>query len=217
MPQQPVDRPLLLVREPGEDGETALARTAIRPTINAAATIKRIDKALGELDLASLVDALTAQVNSIHGGDLKRAEELLISQAHTLDIIFHQLVQRSVGNMGQGHYLQAADTYMRLAMRAQGQCRATLETLAVVKNPPAVAFVRQANIANGPQQINNNTGSAPQQLGASRARESKIQPNKLLEQSNGERLDIGATLQASGSDPAMAAVGAVHGPQNVKG
>jgi hypothetical protein len=35
---------------------------------------------------------------------------------------------------------------MRLALRAQGQCRATLETLAVMKSPPTV-FARQANIA----------------------------------------------------------------------
>lgn len=213
VPQQPVDRPLLLVREPGEDGETALARTALRPTINAAATVKKIDKTFGELDLTSLVNAFAAQVKSIHSGDLKRAEELLISQAQTLDTIFHQLVRRSVGNMGQGHYLQVADTYMRLALRAQGQCRATLETLAVVKNPPAVAFVRQANIANGPQQINN-TGGKSQQPDTSRARETENQPNKLLEDHNGERLDIGTEGQAVGSDPAVATVGTFDGTAN---
>ena len=43
---------------------------------------------------------------------------------------------------------------MRLALKAQGQCRATLETLATIKNPPVV-FARQANIAQGPQQVNN--------------------------------------------------------------
>jgi hypothetical protein len=44
---------------------------------------------------------------------------------------------------------------MRLALRAQGQCRATLETLAAIKNPPVV-FARQANINNGGQQQVNN-------------------------------------------------------------
>ena len=43
---------------------------------------------------------------------------------------------------------------MRMALKAQSQCRATLETLATIKNPPAV-FARQANIAQGPQQVNN--------------------------------------------------------------
>lgn len=35
------------------------------------------------------------------------------------------------------------------------KCRATIETLAEIKNPRAVAFVTQANIAHGPQQVNN--------------------------------------------------------------
>ena len=39
---------------------------------------------------------------------------------------------------------------MRIALKAQSQCRATLETLAAVKNLPVV-FARQANIAQGPQ------------------------------------------------------------------
>ena len=51
-------------------------------------------------------------------------------------------------------YVDHLDRYMRLALKAQGQCRATLETLATIKNPPVV-FARQANIAQGPQQVNN--------------------------------------------------------------
>ena len=30
------------------------------------------------------------------------------------------------------------DRFTRLALKAQGQCRATIETLALMKNPPAV-------------------------------------------------------------------------------
>jgi hypothetical protein len=36
-------------------------------------------------------------------------------------------------------------TYLRLGLKAQSQCRATLETLAAIKNPRPVAFVQQAN------------------------------------------------------------------------
>ena len=46
------------------------------------------------------------------------------------------------------------EAYLRMALKAQNQCRMTLETLATIKNPPAV-FARQANIAHGPQQVNN--------------------------------------------------------------
>jgi hypothetical protein len=46
------------------------------------------------------------------------------------------------------------ENYMRMAMRAQNQCRMTLETLATIKNPPVV-FAKQANINNGGQkQVN---------------------------------------------------------------
>jgi hypothetical protein len=45
-----------------------------------------------------------------------------------------------------------------MALRAQSQCRATLETLAAIKNPPIV-YARQANVTTGPQQINNGVAS----------------------------------------------------------
>jgi hypothetical protein len=50
------------------------------------------------------------------------------------------------------------EAFMRMALRAQAQCRTTLETLANIKNAPVV-FARQANVTTGPQQINN--GTAP--------------------------------------------------------
>jgi len=43
-----------------------------------------------------------------------------------------------------------------MALKAQGQCRTTLETLAAIKNPP-VLFAKRANIAHGPQHVNNGT------------------------------------------------------------
>ena len=66
------------------------------------------------------------------------------------------------------------DANLRLALKAQAQCRATLEALAAIKNPQPVFFVRQANIAHGPQQVNNGATAD-----VSRAEQSKNQPNKL--------------------------------------
>ena len=85
------------------------------------------------------------------------------------------LARRAALNMGE--YMYAAETYLRLALKAQGQCRATLETLAVIKNPQPIAFVRQANIAHGPQQVNN----GPAQPGEpSRAGKTEKQQNKTF-------------------------------------
>jgi hypothetical protein len=99
-------------------------------------------------------------------------------------------------------HLNATETYMRMALKAQSQCRTTIEALAEIKNPRPVAFVKQANIAHGHQQINN--GVSPD----SRAHgENSIQSNELLEVRHGERLDARAASTAIGADTAMATLG----------
>ena len=55
--------------------------------------------------------------------------------------------------------LRRSQSYLRLAPKSQAQCRATLETLAEIKNPPTL-FAQQANVAHGPQQVNNNPPSS---------------------------------------------------------
>jgi hypothetical protein len=59
--------------------------------------------------------------------------------------------------------------------------RLTVETLAEMKNPAAVAFVRQANIANGPQSVNDGVDGL-------HAREIENRQSELLEGEHGERL-----------------------------
>ena len=85
-------------------------------------------------------------------------------------------------------YIPAMETYLKLALKAQTQCRTTLQTLAEIKNPQPVSFVKQANISHGPQQINN--GVSP------RAENFQKQPNELLEHTHGERLDTRTTSKA---------------------
>ena len=104
---------------------------------------------------------------------------------------------------------------MRLALRAQSQARATVETLSVVKNPPHPTFIRQANVAHGPQQVNN-AQPAPSPPG-SRASEYKSQPNKLLEQHTNEWLDAGTSQASVGADPAMATLGQINGAKDDEG
>jgi len=96
---------------------------------------------------------------------------LLVAQAHALDAIFHKLARKAT----HSEYLNQLDVHLRLALKAQSQCRATLETLAEIKNPIAGAYVWQANIAAGHQQINNGTSLTGE---PSRAREIKLEPNK---------------------------------------
>lgn len=115
-------------------------------------------KGMGAADLPELIAALRKQCSAVAGGDLKGAEVLLVTQAAALNTLFFELTRRSGLNMGE--HMVAMETYMRLALRAQTQCRATLETLAAIKNPPVV-FAKQANINNGgQQQVNNGQAAA---------------------------------------------------------
>jgi hypothetical protein len=203
---------LKITSKPGIDPATTLARAAIRPSVRAAITARAYSTHFGELDLTTLADELAGQIAAVNRGEMRRAEGMLVAQAHTLEAIFHEMVRRAGLNLGE--HLGAAETYMRLGLKAQSQCRATLETLAAIKNPAPVTFVRQANVAHGPQQVNNGAQSPTE---ASRARESENQPNKLLDERHGERLDSGTAKAPVGENSPLAAVGEVHGAKDTGG
>ena len=76
-----------------------------------------------------------------------------------------------------------------------------------MKNPPHLAIVKQANIANGPQQVNNGAQS-------SRAPEIESQQTKLLEAEHGQRLDTRAASTTSRADQELEAVAAKHGTED---
>lgn len=180
----------------GESPARRLADTAIHPAVSAAATVLKFAKGtFGELEVNETAQALIENVQAVKKGNLSGPEAMLVSQAHSLNAIFTELARRSALNMGE--YIEASEKYMRLALKAQAQCRATIETLAALKNPPVV-IARQANISAGPQQVNN--GPAP------RAEVSSNKPNKLLEQSHEPRLDPGASRKASSCDPELVSV-----------
>jgi len=199
--------PLKLSAAEGESEEQVTARAALRPTITAAAAIEKFPIIEG-LELAPLVESLAEQAKAVNSGNLIRVEAMLISQAHTLDAIFSHLARRSAMNLGE--YLNAAERYMRLALKAQSQCRATLQTLGELKQPKPVAFVQQANIAHGPQQVNN----GPPFQGDTRAQENKNQPNELLEEQPNEQLDTGAPGTAGGVNQAVETLGAINRTEN---
>ena len=200
-PKEKSDEDQLIVHaRPDDEPGQAVARSALRPTVQAAVTLKEYDKNFGDLKLDHLISALVEQTEASNEGDMKRAEAMLTTQAHTLDAIFNNLASRAI----RAEYLSNLDTYLKLALRAQSQCRATWEALSAIKNPPVIGYVRQANIAHGPQQVNNATlDDMP------RGRENQNLQNKLMEQKDGERLDIGTTGTAGQADPAMATLGEV--------
>ena len=96
-------------------------------------------------------------------------------------------------------------------MASQGSAPGKLESLAAIKYPAPVAFVRQANISAGLQQINNGV-PAP-----TRAEETDNAPSKLEGPNYDERMDARAPGMVRGADPAAAAVGAIDGTEVRRG
>lgn len=186
-----------------------VAKMALRPSVNAAAVMVSYGKPLGieQDDIGALMDRLADDVKGVWAGDMKRAEAMLFGQAHALQAIFTNLARRAPTQ----EYMKNWEAYLRMALKAQNQCRMTLETLATIKNPPVV-FARQTNINNGgQQQVNNGAAPAPGQ-GPTRAANVQTAPTGLLEQQHGEWLDTGAAGKAGGADPHLAPVGEVHRP-----
>jgi hypothetical protein len=63
----------------------------------------------------------------VRDGDLSMQRDMLTAQSMTLGAVFTELARRAALNMGE--HLDATDGYLRLAMKAQAQSRATIETL----------------------------------------------------------------------------------------
>lgn len=190
---------LLVEAQAGEDEALVRARLVLRPTAQAAPTLKTYGTAFGDLDLTALMEALSEQTQATLDGDLHRAEAMLTAQAHTLDAIFHNLAKRAINS----DHIRQLDAYLRLSLRAQSQCRATWETLSTIQNPPMVGYVRQANIAHGHQQVNNDA-AAP-----SRAREIEIGQTQLSGGSHELLPDTRASANESQVNSALETLGEI--------
>lgn len=195
-------RQIEVVCKEGEDPQLASARMIIGPHVTNANATAYFAKALcGEmLPLTQLITALTEGGKRVNANDMEDVEATLISQATALNIMFGELSRRSALNMGE--YLDASERYLRMALKAQNQCRMTLETLSNIKNPP-VLYAKQANIANGPQQVNN--GIMPSRT---HAEENHNPPNRLLEKSDEQRMDTETPGATGVSNSALETVAA---------
>ena len=166
-----------------------------------------------ELDLTAMHARMMGTAKDATAGDLEMLERMLCGQAQVLNTMFCELARRAAANMGQ--HLDATETYLRLALKAQAQSRATVETLAEIKNPRSVAFVKQANIAAGPQQVNNGARASH-----ARAGENPNPANELLEAPTHEhqqRMVPRAQAAPARGDTTLEAVGAVHRAEDARG
>ena len=96
------------------------------------------------------VDHVQTAGAKAEAGDLAIASRVLAAQAITLDSMFTELARRAALNMGE--YINAAERYGRLALKAQSNCRATIEALAKL-HQPREQTVRHVHVNEGGQAV----------------------------------------------------------------
>ena len=184
-----------------------IATLTVQPEYRSVSILRRFDDN-ETVDLVDFTVAVKELSSAIRANDMKRAEEMLAAQAVTLDGLFTHMAVRAGSTMEKG-YGEAAERYMKLALRAQAQCTKAILAIGELRNPRQISFVQQANIAHN-QQVNNGQ--------TSRTQNSEIQPNKLID---GESYDVqmdGRTTQTAGrADQKMEAVGAINGACDARG
>lgn len=183
------------VEESKDTRSQTLAKLASTSVLSAF-TLKSYSGCGDELEMPALITEMKKAGDEAVGGDMGRVERMLANQLLTLDALFNNLAQRS----HRQESFKGIEVLMRLALKAQGQARATAETLSVIKNP--MPYIKQANIAHGHQQVNN----GQQATGAGNF---QSEPNKLLEADHGQRLDFGTQTSAGRANQALETVGKV--------
>lgn len=138
-----------------EKAKIKQAKKLLAPEANAAMIAAYHQKNTGleseEIGIMEALYAIEDWNSELKGNNpLQLTERMLLSQAIALNQIFTALANKS----SRQEYMKNLETYMRLALKAQSQSRATLETLANIKQPPHVVIAKQANLANN-QQVNN--------------------------------------------------------------
>ena len=185
---------LTLKIEKDQTKEEAIAEFNSKSEFLSTAVKESFDIGLGDdFDFQANMKVLERATKQIKSGDLSKIEEMYISQAMALEVMFASLARRA---KAQDKLLQY-ETHMRLALKAQNQCRATLQALVQLKQPSQTTFVKQANIAQGHQQVNN-------------LPEKNITPQNELLKDSYAQLDNGTTPTTKGIDTTLEALETIN-------
>ena len=144
------------------------------------------NKGLDSTSMPQLMAVLKAESEPLSEGKSEDIGPILANQAIALQSLFARLTERGLSQNSMSNI----EAFMKLALRAQSQCRATLEALASINKPPSIHAI-QANVATN-QQIN-------------------YSQNQLLGDDDELRQDRGTSGAEKAVNPEMEAVGKVDG------
>jgi hypothetical protein len=192
--------------KPGRTEAQTMADAIVSPVIMAGVLAHEYSMCGNKCEITDVVASMRDITARVKTGDLTDVEAMLMSQATTLQTLFTFFTHLAKQQTGLSQF----QAYMTTALKTQNQCRTTLQTLLELKFPRTTAFVKQANITSGPQQINNGVKSEPVDT---HAQETETEQSKLsLEDTRHEReaLDIRAETTTGGTDKAMETLEPVH-------
>ncbi len=145
--------------EEGQKLEQAIAEYILEPKTLGAFVLEANKKQVShQLEYEYAREVIGKGIEEIKKGDLSKLEEMFYSQAVALNMMFTSMSKIALHQSG----LPQFESHMRFALKAQSQSRVTLQALMQLKQPNNTQFIKQANIANGHQQINN--GISPEDL-----------------------------------------------------
>ena len=181
---------IIVTATKGQSYDEAVAKKLTRPEVQASLTIQKLHPIN---DVNALTTILGQQTADVIDGSMVRPESMLLAQAHTLDALFNSLVMKGLDQTHTPHY----EAFMKLAFKAQSQCRSTLQSLSDIKNP-SVVYAKQANINNGNQQINNGVTAPRTQENKNNSIELLTElPNEALDnRRTGETIPVNSELEA---------------------
>ena len=105
-----------------------IAEQAVDPCVTSSAVVAAFwEDVSGAIDPQAGYEAVRDQVEAVRESGLSGAEATLTGQAIALNVIFAEMARR--GQAALHRPGNAAEKYLRLAMRAQAQCRLTLHEL----------------------------------------------------------------------------------------
>ncbi len=109
------------------------------PKRHSARAISNILNVREKTHLELLNHELEEQIERIKSGNCEDIEELLLSQANTLNCLFSQLTIKGMTAWNEPVMVQrmphVPQSLLNLALKAQNQSRRTLQTLSEIKNP----------------------------------------------------------------------------------
>ena len=153
--RSPDPKPVEVEAHTGENEQQTMSRVMTEPYWRHGLVAKGIvDKSLGKLpgepQFNDYGRALKDKADLVSTGNLKLASDMLVAQAHSLDAIFAEFARRAALNMGD--YLGATETYGRIALKAQANCRTTLEALMKL-HQPREQTVKHVHVNQGGQAV----------------------------------------------------------------